>query len=408
DGFDEAMAEVNKLVDEEVSYIVETDYMLVHRLGPFNTLHGYENFSATGSLDDNIEIVTKLHNHSRDSMTLQKAALDFSNTPVPGEPSVQSSQAFYSAGDEVLVSFTGGQGNPKDWVGIYTEGSQPGEDASVRWHYVDGTDAGNEAVKDGTLIFEDLMSGSYSIYLLLDDGYETLASNSFKVLDAQNFPEVQSTTMVFKNVDREDFWTYSQLVSPASGVWNGFPYYNSAFESNFSEDFDSVEVSVSFDVIAHAGEDDKAQIIELIESNEQLEFSDEDGFVTWNVSRLQSDLGELSAPFYEYEDFFPGLENIEENPSKGGSDGPKPIGMWQNISIKSYQVKNGSLHFSFQTEQGFEYIIETTNQIDTPEWKTISSENGTGDLANFNADINVSSEGYFRVKKVMKVDLNVR
>ncbi|MBL6845033.1 MAG: hypothetical protein ISQ73_16465 [Verrucomicrobiae bacterium] len=399
---------VNKLVDEEVSYIVETDYMLVHRLGPFNTLHGYENFSATGSLDDNIEIVTKLHNHSRDSMTLQKAALDFSNTPVPGEPSVQSSQAFYSAGDEVLVSFTGGQGNPKDWVGIYTEGSQPGEDASVRWHYVDGTDAGNEAVKDGTLIFEDLMSGSYSIYLLLDDGYETLASNSFKVLDAQNFPEVQSTTMVFKNVDREDFWTYSQLVSPASGVWNGFPYYNSAFESNFSEDFDSVEVSVSFDVIAHAGEDDKAQIIELIESNEQLEFSDEDGFVTWNVSRLQSDLGELSAPFYEYEDFFPGLENIEENPSKGGSDGPKPIGMWQNISIKSYQVKNGSLHFSFQTEQGFEYIIETTNQIDTPEWKTISSENGTGDLANFNADINVSSEGYFRVKKVMKVDLNVR
>ena len=399
---------VNKLVDEEVSYIVETDYMLVHRLGPFNTLHGYENFSATGSLDDNIEIVTKLHNHSRDSMTLQKAALDFSNTPVPGEPSVQSSQAFYSAGDEVLVSFTGGQGNPKDWVGIYTEGSQPGEDASVRWHYVDGTDAGNEAVKDGTLIFEDLMPGSYSIYLLLDDGYENLASNSFKVLDAQNFPEVQSTTMVFKNVDREDFWTYSQLVSPASGVWNGFPYYNSAFESNFSEDFDSVEVSVSFDVIAHAGEDDKAQIIELIESNEQLEFSDEDGFVTWNVSRLQSDLGELSAPFYEYDDFFPGLENIEENPSKGGSDGPKPIGMWQNIPIKSYQVKNGSLHFSFQTEQGFEYIIETTNQIDTPEWKTISSENGTGDLANFNADVNASSEGYFRVKKVMKVDLNVR
>jgi hypothetical protein len=112
--------------------------------------------------------------------------------------------------------------------------------------------------------------------------------------------------------------------------------------------------------------------------------------------------------FYEYEDFFPGLENIEENPSKGGSDGPKPIGMWQNISINSYQVKNGNLHFSFQTEQGFEYIIETTNQIDTPEWKTISSENGTGDLANFNADVNASSEGYFRVKKVMKVDLNVR
>ena len=165
------------------------------RISPFDSnSRRHTSFAAVfiwPIIDDNIEIVTKLHNHSRDSMTLQKAALDFSNTPVPGEPSVQSSQAFYSAGDEVLVSFTGGQGNPKDWVGIYTEGSQPGEDASVRWHYVDGTDFGHEAVKDGTLIFEDLMPGSYSIYLLLDDGYENLASNSFKVLDAQNFPEVQ-------------------------------------------------------------------------------------------------------------------------------------------------------------------------------------------------------------------------
>ena len=45
-------------------------------------------------------------------------------------------------GEEITLSFSGGPGNAKDWVGIYKEGQTPGDDSSTQYKYVDGKTSG--------------------------------------------------------------------------------------------------------------------------------------------------------------------------------------------------------------------------------------------------------------------------
>ena len=210
-------------------------------------------------------------------------------------------------------------------------------------------------------------------------------------------PEVEegNTSMVFNDIYREGFWAYSQTVSSASGVWNGFYYYNSEFNAEFSENFDTVDASVTFDVLEHVDGDDELKIIEWIEADDQLEFSEEDGFVTWHLSSLQSNLDGLNPRFYKYEDFF---GDLDDNPA-GASEG---------VHLQSVRLEGGSLYFSFHTEEGVEYLIEWANKIDTPTWEIVGFEEGTGDIATLQADISASSEGYVRVKKVLEPTENLQ
>jgi hypothetical protein len=122
--------------------------------------------------------------HDGTSDSLQATVL-LEVIPLPEQASLQTSKEVYTLGDDIEVSFSGGPGNPKDWIGVYAEESQAGVDNASLWLYVDGTQEGNEGLRQGTLLFADLSAGNYVIHLLLDDAHEILASASFKVLQGQ-------------------------------------------------------------------------------------------------------------------------------------------------------------------------------------------------------------------------------
>ena len=61
----------------------------------------------------------------------------------------------YASEEEIIVTFSDGPGNPKDWVGLYKQEMVAGEDSSLAWAYVDGTETGTEGLAEGELTFTD-------------------------------------------------------------------------------------------------------------------------------------------------------------------------------------------------------------------------------------------------------------
>jgi acid phosphatase type 7 len=96
---------------------------------------------------------------------------------------VSTDRALYDPGQSISVSFSGGPGNARDWIGIYPAGVSPGDQDSVRWLYVDGTVEGLTGSTEGTVTFAGGLgvAGSWTVYLLEDDSYTALAEAGFQV-----------------------------------------------------------------------------------------------------------------------------------------------------------------------------------------------------------------------------------
>ena len=80
-------------------------------------------------------------------------------------------------------------------MGIYRADQTPGGPGSTLWNYVDGTRQGDTGLIDGTIVFDDGLTqpGLYTAYLLENDSYNILASNSFSVVEAaSSIPRVVS------------------------------------------------------------------------------------------------------------------------------------------------------------------------------------------------------------------------
>jgi len=92
----------------------------------------------------------------------------------------------YLPGEAIVADFAGGPGNRKDWIGVYPEGVIPGSQGSTIWRYVDGTTAGNTGLADGSVTFPTGLrfSGSWTAFLLVNDGYEVSTQVTFTVVDS--------------------------------------------------------------------------------------------------------------------------------------------------------------------------------------------------------------------------------
>lgn len=114
----------------------------------------------------------------------------------PFSPLVRVSKPAYGIGEPISVTFTNGYSNPKDWIGIYAAGQTPGGGPNATlWAYVDGTQAGNAGLADGTVTFPSGLTkaDNYVAYFLLNDGYDVLATDTFEVSAAAGLPKVVST-----------------------------------------------------------------------------------------------------------------------------------------------------------------------------------------------------------------------
>ena len=112
----------------------------------------------------------------------QEVSTDFSN---------------YASEEEIIVTFSDGPGNPKDWVGLYKQEMVAGEDSSLAWAYVDGTKTGTEGLTEGELTFADGLvdEGIYEARFFEDNGYTLLAKAVFTVGDVG--PTVKTDKAVY-------------------------------------------------------------------------------------------------------------------------------------------------------------------------------------------------------------------
>jgi phospholipase C len=103
-----------------------------------------------------------------------------------GNAIISVSKTSYSAGEPVVVSFSGGPGNPNDWIGVYPKGTTPHQGSTI-WSYVGGSQTAGAGLKMGTVTLGSgsgtwpLTVGSWMAYYLVADGYTPIASVEFDV-----------------------------------------------------------------------------------------------------------------------------------------------------------------------------------------------------------------------------------
>lgn len=103
----------------------------------------------------------------------------------------------YSESEEIIVTFSDGPGNPKDWVGIYKYDMVAGEDSSIAWLYVNGSKTSDEGLTDGELVFSDglIEEGIYEARFFENDSYSLLGKVTFTVGDIG--PDVKTDKEIY-------------------------------------------------------------------------------------------------------------------------------------------------------------------------------------------------------------------
>jgi hypothetical protein len=98
---------------------------------------------------------------------------------------------FYTTGQAITIKFKNGPGNPKDWIGIYQEGIQPGSTTPLTyWYYVDGTKLALTGKASGSVTFSQgiAIPGKYRAFMFENDGYRPLISEIIEVVPKRYEP----------------------------------------------------------------------------------------------------------------------------------------------------------------------------------------------------------------------------
>jgi hypothetical protein len=140
------------------------------------TRGGSVGFDTTGWQPGRYDVA--LHRRERSSVI---ARTTFWVRPRDGAAEIVTGTA-YRSGEPIVVEWRNAPGNRADWVGVYERGDDPRAVPSRMWRHT-------RSAVDGSLTFDDrargfpLDAGDYTIRLLEDDGFDTLASAEFTVTD---------------------------------------------------------------------------------------------------------------------------------------------------------------------------------------------------------------------------------
>ncbi len=132
----------------------------------------------------------------------------FTAVPAPIPHSVRTDRTEYAPGAPIRTDFSG-PGNPRDWVGIYRAGDTPGIQPSQFWKYVGGSQTPGAGVAAGSVTFDagspaagagtwPPPPGDYVVRLLENDGYNIVASTSFRVLSPDEVPAVATARPTYR------------------------------------------------------------------------------------------------------------------------------------------------------------------------------------------------------------------
>jgi hypothetical protein len=96
-------------------------------------------------------------------------------------PEVRTARSSFAVGEPIGVEWHGAPGNRWDWIGVYRHGADPNVASYLLWLYTDATIEGSVVLDADAHGRWPLAPGRYSVYLLEDDRYRTLASGAFTV-----------------------------------------------------------------------------------------------------------------------------------------------------------------------------------------------------------------------------------
>jgi len=100
----------------------------------------------------------------------------------PGaHPVVTTDKSTYQVGDTITVAWEQSYGERWDWIGVYRQGADPNIAYYLEWDYTDAAITGSLPIDEGANGRWPLKAGTYSVYLLRDDGYEKDAGVDFTI-----------------------------------------------------------------------------------------------------------------------------------------------------------------------------------------------------------------------------------
>ncbi|MDB2385419.1 fibronectin type III domain-containing protein, partial [Polaribacter sp.] len=98
------------------------------------------------------------------------SAIQFDVTgSVDGTPTISTDKNSYAVNETINVQYTNGPGNNLDWIGIYEQGENPGDEAATVWTYINGS-------VSGIVNFTVPTSGQYFVAFFENDGYTELGN----------------------------------------------------------------------------------------------------------------------------------------------------------------------------------------------------------------------------------------
>ena len=139
----------------------------------------------------------------------------------------------YGQNEDILITASG---EGKDWVGIYASGETPGNPASIYWYYVAEDAEPGEAVdiraqrSNSRTEYEGLPPGEYTVWLLLDDGYEPYDSiditiNATLDLNKYSYKEGDDILVTADGEGKDWVGLYLRDEVPGGGVSSIYWYY---------------------------------------------------------------------------------------------------------------------------------------------------------------------------------------
>ena len=150
------------------------------------------------------------------------------------ERSLSLPKTVYGQNEDILVTASG---EGTDWVGIYERGEVPdGSPASIYWYYVAQDAEPGDAVdirttrSNSRAEYEDLPPGEYTVWLLLNDGYEAYDSIDITVvatleLDKYSYKEGDDILVTANGEGKDWVGLYLKDEVPGSGVPSIYWYY---------------------------------------------------------------------------------------------------------------------------------------------------------------------------------------
>jgi hypothetical protein len=120
------------------------------------------------------------------SVVMADGDTDLASTPmwVVGfdlPPDVRVADDTIARGDPLEVSWSGAPGHRWDWIGVYRRGADPEVAWYLTWAYTGATVEGSVTLDGDAEGRWPLPPGEYTVHLLVDDSYQTLASADFTI-----------------------------------------------------------------------------------------------------------------------------------------------------------------------------------------------------------------------------------